>query len=49
MNDYETLKRNWKLGYSEDWQFIDAAWLQHREDDARREVAKVSGTMKSED
>lgn len=41
MNTYATLKRNWKQGKLENWQFIEAAWIQHREDDARREVAKA--------
>lgn len=39
-HNYSMLKLHWQQGKLEDWQFIEAAWLQHREDDARREVAK---------
>ena len=43
MNNYATIKRHWQQGYLEDWEFIEAAWLQYREDDARMEVKKYHG------
>lgn len=40
MSDYATILLHWQQGLLEDWQFIEAAWLQHREDDARAAVAR---------